>query len=258
LKKVEFDPADRDFQTKVVALRTEIDIQRKIRSKYVATLETAWEENQPQNPDLYVQPAPIAVYVLLEVGTEGSLESFVHQVEATRRNVDEATAKVFFAQLLKGLYAIHKAKSAHRDIAMKNVILTKVDGHLTAKFIDFGISVQQKTMASNNRRFGGGTPYLLPPEVVKRNDVVDLQRADVWAMGILLYRMLVGSLPAENPAQVASMAGNARQHAQIFQKPKFLRLSKFAQDLLKKLLEQRSTHRINLITAMSHRWLPRW
>jgi serine/threonine protein kinase len=106
-------------------------------------------------------------------------------------------------QVLSALIAAHQKGVVHRDLKPENIFLTERGGERAAKLLDFGISKNlqrgdDETLSLTRPGAVVGTPYYLSPEQA-RGDRVD-HRADLWAMGVVLYEMLTGSLPykAEN------------------------------------------------------------
>ncbi|MFH2008617.1 MAG: protein kinase [bacterium] len=102
-------------------------------------------------------------------------------------------------QLLSGLEAAHRKGIIHRDLKPDNVFL-KHDPRQgeQVKILDFGIS---KVKSSGDPGLGltktgavMGTPYFMAPEQAKGLKDID-ERIDLWAVGVMLYQMLTGSLP---------------------------------------------------------------
>ena len=78
---------------------------------------------------------------------------------------------------------------AHRDIKLENIL---VDHNKSAKIIDFGFSVSFK----NKKRLKVlcGTPCYMAPEITARK-TYNPCCVDVWALGVLLFRMITGFFP---------------------------------------------------------------
>ena len=99
-------------------------------------------------------------------------------------------------QLCKGLSAAHAEGVVHRDIKPENVFLTGDLSAPLAKVLDFGISRLEEgggEAALTKTGMIMGTPAYMPPEQA-RGERVD-QRADIYAVGAILYRALTGQLP---------------------------------------------------------------
>ena len=106
---------------------------------------------------------------------------------------DEAVALVL--PILEGLAAAHRAGIIHRDIKPENVILAPGPTGVGPKLLDFGISRRGHAGASRLTADGSilGTPAYMAPEQVRGVEVDE--RADVWAVGVLLYELLAGTTP---------------------------------------------------------------
>jgi serine/threonine protein kinase len=107
-------------------------------------------------------------------------------------------------QLAQGLAAIHEKGIVHRDLKPENVMLTRVPGGEQARLLDFGIArIAQPDAAApgtgNVTQVGLvlGTPEYLSPEQALGQPLD--ARSDIYAFGILAFRMLSGALPFDGP-----------------------------------------------------------
>ncbi len=102
------------------------------------------------------------------------------------------------AQVLAGLSAAHRKGIIHRDLKPANVFLaTNEEGVTRVKVLDFGISKFATDRTNLNVTAEGaviGTPAFMSPEQVKGITDADL-RMDLYAVGVMLYRMVTGKLP---------------------------------------------------------------
>jgi len=97
--------------------------------------------------------------------------------------------------MLDGLEAAHQAGIVHRDLKPDNVFLL-AKGNFT-KIVDFGISKFNALGGEFSMTRTGavmGTPYYMAPEQAKGGRDVD-HRADVYAVGVILYQAVVGTVP---------------------------------------------------------------
>jgi serine/threonine-protein kinase len=101
------------------------------------------------------------------------------------------------AQACRGLVVAHKAGIVHRDLKPENLFLTDAgDGTDLVKVLDFGIAKLSHPDSSLVTGKGAtfGTAHYMSPEQVRGAGEVD-ERADVWALGVVLYELLSGRKP---------------------------------------------------------------
>ncbi len=102
-------------------------------------------------------------------------------------------------QIASALHAAHNAGIVHRDLKSDNVFLTDKDDALDhVKVLDFGISRFLEAEDEQTRRgMVMGTPEFMAPEQITAPDSVD-KRADIYALGVILYEMLTARRPFSN------------------------------------------------------------
>jgi len=96
-------------------------------------------------------------------------------------------------QMCRGLDFAHKRGVIHRDVKPGNVQVLP-DG--TAKILDFGIAWRKDSTMKTKTGLVMGTPTYMAPEQIK-GEPVD-HRADMWAVGTILYELLSGRRPFES------------------------------------------------------------
>ncbi len=110
-------------------------------------------------------------------------------------------------QVLRGLRAIHQAGIVHRDIKPANILLSPRDDDPDfVKIMDFGISrpIHGETITNTGAIIG--TPEYMAPEQLLAEDIGP--RADLYAVGVMMYRMLTGTLPFTTDVFDRSAAAN--------------------------------------------------
>ncbi len=127
-------------------------------------------------------------------------ETLTDRIERKGR-LTEAEIVAIADPLLDALHAAHEAGVVHRDLKPDNIMLVPARrrGELV-KVLDFGISSKADEISSLTTTGSLlGTPHYMSPEQARGRTDVD-RRADVYAMGVLLYECAVGDVPfdAEN------------------------------------------------------------
>ena len=159
--------------------------------------------------------APLAVgeladgrpYIVMELVDGPSLEEVL-----ALGPLPEPRAAELAGQLADALAACHRAGVIHRDVKPGNIRIGR-DGR--ARLLDFGVA-RQVDVDEPRLTQGGlavGTPHYMAPEQCT-GDVVT-GRADVYALGCVLYRMLSGAVPFEGAAVAVMLAHAVREPAPL-------------------------------------------
>ena len=106
------------------------------------------------------------------------------------KKVGEAAAVGMVRQVASALDYLHAQGFVHRDVKPANLLLAR-DGRIV--LFDFGTVLDMNNPDAEDVMGVYGTPAFLAPEQV-RNEVVD-GRADLYALGIILYLMVTGRKP---------------------------------------------------------------
>lgn len=141
-------------------------------------------------------------YFATELVEGGTLRE---QLESGRLGVEEALG--VFEQILAGLDAAHTAGLVHRDLKPANVLIESSTG--IAKIADFGLA-RVSDEATALTMTGGilGTPEYLAPEIACGESAS--RRSDLYAAGVILYRMLTGRLPFDGTTPTAILDAHQR------------------------------------------------
>ncbi len=116
-------------------------------------------------------------------------------------------------QICAGIHAAHQLDIVHRDLKPDNIFIARVSGNATvAKVLDFGISKPLQEADLNHTRMGiaMGTPGYLAPEQIEGQTRIDI-RADIYALGAILYFMISGEKPYKGNTQEIVMNKQLRE-----------------------------------------------
>ncbi len=132
-------------------------------------------------------------YMVMEL-LEG--QDLAHLLQA-RSKLPIAEAIDYTIQAGEALAEAHRHGIVHRDVKPANLFITKtLDGAPLVKVLDFGISKASKLLGSEAQQITStsamiGSPKYMSPEQMQDSRGVD-GRADIWALGAILYEMLAG------------------------------------------------------------------
>src|SRR5689334_1263943 len=133
----------------------------------------------------------VTPYIAMEL-LEG--ESLAERLERVGCLSPAETARVI-QHLARAMTRAHEAGIIHRDLKPENVFIVRNDDEELFKVFDFGIA-KVEAPTGNATRTGSllGTPSYMSPEQAEGASNLD-QRTDIWALGVIAYRCLLGKLP---------------------------------------------------------------
>ena len=105
-----------------------------------------------------------------------------------------------FQQVCEGVQHAHQKAIIHRDIKPSNILVTEVDGKPVPRIIDFGIAKPMSQGENARTQFTqigsmvGTLGYMSPEQADSSGEDIDT-RSDVYSLGVVLYELLVGTLP---------------------------------------------------------------
>lgn len=128
-------------------------------------------------------------YIVLEYVDGMSLDQLIKR----QRSLSSELALVIFLDACRALQYAHGMGVIHRDIKPGNILISRKG---EVKLADFGIAASEDEDDSGLTKEGMtlGTPSYMPPEQIENSKNVD-RRADIYAMGIMLYEMVTGKKP---------------------------------------------------------------
>ena len=207
-------------------IRKEIDILKQLRHNNIVQLYN-------------VIDTLTHIYLIMEY--VNGIELFDYIVKNKR--VNEYESCHFYQQIISGIEYLGKINIVHRDIKPENLL---VDKNKKIKIVDFGLS----NIYKNNELLttACGSPFYAAPEMIK-GEKYNGTKVDIWSSGIVLYAMLCGFLPFEDP-------DNEKLYLKIiegnFDYPPFL--SKEVIDLISHILNVNPNKRYDINEIKKHFW----
>eukprot|EP00697_Spironema_sp_BW2_P005007 gnl/Spiro4/16757_TR9020_c0_g1_i1.p1 gnl/Spiro4/16757_TR9020_c0_g1~~gnl/Spiro4/16757_TR9020_c0_g1_i1.p1 ORF type:complete len:388 (+),score=62.02 gnl/Spiro4/16757_TR9020_c0_g1_i1:44-1165(+) len=136
------------------------------------------------------------IFLVLELVPDGEL---FDRIVANKRLTEQA-ARRLFQQLIAGMEYCHAQGIFHRDLKPENILLSGHGDETQLKISDFGLSFLHQDENADNICFTTcGTPNYVAPEVVRRQGY-DGRLSDIWSCGVILFVMLAGRLPFDEPS----------------------------------------------------------
>ena len=123
----------------------------------------------------------------------------LYNIHKYYKKFSEKVAKFYATQIVIAIGELHERGIVHRDLKLKNIVLCW-NGYL--KLIDFGLACTLGHAKLENSILG--TTQYMAPEILKTMNKEALgydKGVDWWALGILIYEMVMGHNPFTGPGQ---------------------------------------------------------
>lgn len=157
------------------------------------------------------------LYIAMDLVEGETLEEFLRR----HKSIGETAAIDLVKQVADALHYLHESGIVHRDVKPSNIMLSRNN---RAKLFDFGAAVDLND--ADPESFDGvyGTLGYVSPEQAEARPDID-GRADIYSLGIVLYRMVTGRKPFYG-------SRNEVLHAHIYEPPPPpTQFSRISQDL---------------------------
>ena len=217
-------------------IEDEVDLERIIRE--IEILKNIYHPNIAQMYETYSTIHNF--YLMMEFVSGGDLFDYISENSCLSENI----SCLFFRQLISVLEYLISMGITHRDIKPENILLD--EKHQNIKVIDFGLS----NYCEDDELLGSscGSPCYASPEMLSGNPYHGVM-TDIWSAGVVLYSMLVGSLPFDDQ-ELYNLYQQIKSGK--FYLPSTLSLE--AIDLLKRILQVDPEKRIGINDIKKHPW----
>ncbi|KAG2763905.1 hypothetical protein JG687_00001777 [Phytophthora cactorum] len=188
------------------------------------------------------------LYLLIEFVQGGELFTYLHSTPSSPGRLPNDHARFYASHVLMALEYLHERCIVYRDLKPENLLIDPL-GYL--KVVDFGFA---KVVDDRTYTLCGTTEYLAPELVLGKGHN---RGVDYWALGILIYEMVVGHSPFAGSSQVDQMQICRNIVKEKVEFPNWVGSS--CRDIISKLLERDPTKRLGLThggarAIRSHAW----
>lgn len=160
-------------------------------------------------------------------------------------------------QICRALIESHAQNVVHRDLKPANILLSRMsDGSVQLKVVDFGVARALETLDKQLTAEGAicGTPRYMPPEQARHGAQID-GRADLYALGLILYEMLCGYPPFDAEDAIELIFKHLKEEPRAlssFLPPDLLHpeLERLVHDLLKKSPAERPSDALAVLERL--------
>ena len=183
-------------------------------------------------------------YIVMDYARGGELSYLLED----KKKLSEDEAKNIFRQIFNAVCYMHRKNIIHRDLKPNNILfLDEEKTHIV--IIDFGIS----GIANGNQReqIKAGTVKFLPPETLSGREFSSDTRLDMWALGIILFRMVEGYYPFEGKTYKETINNIFRNKLEFNSK---IKISPPLKQLIEGLLEKNYRFRIDSDSPLFAKW----
>lgn len=191
------------------------------------------------------------VLLVLDLMEGGTLKENVQHVGG---RVPEHHAVPIVRQVLRALHYLHSRGIVHRDIKLENILCEdKSIPSRNIRVADFGYVNFVNDHTDVCLRSLVGTPVYVAPEIINRKPYGC--PVDIYAVGVMLYRMLCGSYPFDAGEDDEETMNLAVEGKLTFDEPAWAETSIMCKNFVRALLQSKAHRRLTAKAALHHPWI---
>ncbi|ORY12554.1 hypothetical protein BCR34DRAFT_587180 [Clohesyomyces aquaticus] len=238
-------------------MRTEVETMKKLKGhKHIVTYMDSHASQ--------LKGGGYEVFLLMEYCSGGGLIDFMNT--RLQHRLTEPEILHIFSDVAEGVATMHYLRPPllHRDLKVENVLITSSGSSRIYKLCDFGSTapprpaaknVQEGRLIEDDVQRHTTLQYRSPEMIdVYRKQPID-EKSDIWALGVLLYKLCYYTTPFEEVGQMAIL--NA-----TYKFPSYPQFSDRIKKLIASMLRENPQHRPNIyqvvveVCSMRHRPVP--
>ena len=239
IKVIRFESfRDAELKRQLAILDQEVGILQRLNSQL------------PSHPDILVMlgvvKEPARICIVTEILEGGELFDRV----VARKSYSEADAATLMRTLVSAVRAMHSVGVIHRDLKPENLVFASPAEDAPVRITDFGLA--RVDGWPDVHKFLVGTPGYVAPEVLAKR--LYTGACDIWALGVILYVLLVGYPPfyAETNRELFEIIKRGQFY---FHEEFWGRISVEAKDLVRRMLVVDPAKRLTADQILSHEWI---
>lgn len=183
------------------------------------------------------------VYMVLEFADGGDALKYIQKSGA----ISETLARRWTSQIADAVRYMHDQGISHRDLKLENLLLDK---EKNIKLADFGFVKELCSADDLSQTYCGSKSYAAPEILMGRP--YDPKKADVWAVGVILYIFVTGKMPFDETKGTKSIL--EEQKTLEFRWSKSRKLSSACHQLIRRMFTWEFADRPSIYMVLADHW----
>ncbi|XP_066578285.1 serine/threonine-protein kinase H1-like [Amia ocellicauda] len=242
--RVEHRATKQPFAIKMIEIRaregrevceSELNVLRRVSHRNIVQLMEVFQSQD-------------RVYMVMELATGGELFDRI----IAKGSFTERDATCALRMVLDGIEYLHSLGITHRDLKPENLLYYHPGTDARILVTDFGLASSSNKDRDWSMQTTCGTPEYIAPEILLRRPYS--RAVDMWALGVITYIMLSGSMPFEDDNR-SRLYRTILKGKYSFAGDPWPCVSNLAKDFIERLLTVDPGKRMSATQALKHPWI---